>query len=325
VVTPALVVTLGLLGGCTGQAFYDAGTGPAADGGVTADASGPGPEGGVAGTAADTTGLWAMRVALKVRANVIGTEQQLSSTLILRSQLTESGEASGTPGPGQETGPRAVELSTTLCDFQLPQIPNFPAHLVIPTELLAAVGAIPSRATRDGASFQGDPQAVTIGVVLADPLGDPLPAPVMSGGTGDCAEASPGEFCDQETDGKIGGTLLFDPPFNAGVIKLAKVYAGARTVVHLAGTITAGGAAIVGQIPAADIKLETVILGCQKCEVRDGPQCDAPADCGESEVMMVAALNPNARADEGSELVAVRLDDPLECDEIVARQAGLFR
>lgn len=131
------------------------------------------------------------------------------------------GEPVAPPAPGT-----AVEFSLHTCRLILPTISDYQPK--IDDSFLQSLPAIAYSGTLDAeGKLAAGPQAVLLGVRLANPLTDALPT-----------SASDSRIYDQDRDNKPGVSIKVD----TGILGTKKVYAAGRLIADVAGSVADGGA-----------------------------------------------------------------------------------
>jgi hypothetical protein len=250
------------------------------------------------------------------------------ATLLLLAEVTQAGNtATVTARPCKITVPKVA----------LKNMPK-PVELKAPAALVQSVKPVTSMGTLDGnmtcANFVSQPINLAIGANLANVGTDPLPSfsPLKMcnnmASTACLTNTTPaptetGCVCDQDGDGKLGGTL--DAENAPGIDDIDKIYVDLRTSVTLSGQIfpeAAGqanpGPRIVGKV--VGLKLDQNVLGCHRA------LAGTPRDCDMSETNTVAGFNPAVTQSVNGDSVfqAVPLAATATCTELVAQETSLF-
>ncbi len=253
------------------------------------------------------------------------------ATLLLLADVTQAGTT--------------ATVTARPCKITVPKVAlkggNKPVQLSAPDALIQSVKPVVSMGTLDGtmtcANFVSQPINLAIGANLAMPGSDALPA--FSGATTKLcgmmsstrcltnttpAPSDTGCVCDQDGDGKLGGTL--DAMNAPGFDDIDKIYVDLRTSVTLSGQIfpeaagqTNPGQRIQGKV--VGLKLDQNVLGCHRALP------GMPRDCDDTETNTVAGFNPavTQSANGDSVFQAVPLSATATCAELIAQEASLFQ
>jgi hypothetical protein len=271
-------------------------------------------------------------VNVKVTPNCMGASCIVNNdehaTLLLLADVTQNGTT--------------ATVTARPCKITVPKVAlkggNKPVQLSAPTALIESVKPVTSMGTLDGtmtcANFVSQPITLAIGANLANPGSDPLPSftPLMQCGgmasTRCLSNTTPAPndvscVCDQDGDGKLGGTL--DAQNAPGFDDIDKIYVDLRTSVTLSGQIfpEAAGQANPGpriQGKVVGLKLDQNVLGCHRA------LAGTPRDCDMTETNTVAGFNPAVtQSVNGDSLFqAVPLAATATCAELIAQETSLF-
>jgi hypothetical protein len=222
----------------------------------------------------------------------------------------------------------AVAVDARLCAIVLPEVPlagqEEPIRLSISEATVASVGTVSgagvlSSANQSCATFDTDPFTIVIGAILDPAETATLPQADTEGDFAYCAPTADTTCplaigvncaCDQEGDALAGATLGIS---GVPLVELDQVYATMRTRFALSGEVFDSDK-ILGEI---DATIEQGILG---CHLEAGDTCDP------DQVGTVKTLNPTITQQPGnpSTFRAVRIEETVECAEVIERQDELF-
>jgi hypothetical protein len=303
------------------------------DGGT--DGSRPGQTCSPDGKAVMLNGHYGVQASLKVNVKVAPgcsgssciVDTDADSELLLLADITQSGQS--------------ATVSARPCKITIPPVAlkgqPMPVALTAEKSLVQSVPAVSSTSTLDGpntcANFSGTPITIVLGAHLASST-DPLPA--FTGGTPPAklcggaattacspAPTDTGCVCDQDADGKLGGTL--DAKNVPGLDDIDKLYIALRTSVTLTGQVFPGSSGGASQLrgKVLGLKLDQSILGCHRSMAAAG----SPRDCNDGEVNTAAAVSPAVSQSQNgdSTFIAVPLDPSATCDTLVAQEGTLFQ
>jgi len=274
-------------------------------------------------------------VNVKVTPNCVGAscivDNDEHATLLLLADVTQNGTS--------------ATVTARPCKIVVPKVAlkggNKPVQLSAPDALIQSVKPVVAAGTLDGtmtcANFVSQPINLAIGANLANPGSDALPAfsgasTVLCGAsaatrclsTTTPAPNDTGCVCDQDGDGKLGGTL--DAQNAPGFDDIDKILVDLRTSVTLSGQIypEAAGQANPGpriQGKVLGLKLDQNVLGCHRA------LAGTPRDCDDTETNTVAGFNPavTQSVNGNSVFQAVPLAASATCTELIAQEASLFQ
>ena len=263
----------------------------------------------------DANGRFAVLGALNVHVSASGlVESDTTSEVLLLVDITQSGTTAG--------------IGAQLCGITIPPVElqgQEPVTFDVPTELVGSVGKVMADGSLSSTSVcanlvQSAPLVIVLGGKLSMPATDVLPAIDAGGKFPICGGMQPppacsaatgaGCVCDQEGDGKSGGTLRVK---NAPVFSdLNEVYVVLRTAILLKGQVFSSDL-VAGTVEAA---LENSILGCQR----------GTNPCSSGDLSAVVAINPQItqQPDSPSTFIGKRVDAATDCAALLSMRARLF-